>query len=189
MLDVKPLSIAGVVVVSPRRFEDDRGYFEESFNARTFAETIGADIAFVQDNESRSNRVGTVRGLHYQVDPMAQGKLVRVGAGALLDVVVDLRRSSPTYLQHVAVELDAESGRQLWVPPGMAHGFCTLRPDTIIQYKVTEYYHPASDRSLSWSDPTLGIEWPVTVADAVLSAKDADAPTVAEAQERGDVFA
>lgn len=194
MLDVKPLAISGVAIVTPRRFEDDRGYFEESFNLRNFTEAVapngssGSDLSFVQDNESRSNLEGTVRGLHYQTDPAAQGKLVRVSSGAILDVVVDLRRSSDTYLQHVAVEIDAESGRQLWVPPGMGHGFCTLRPMTVIQYKVTTYYHPDADRSIHWSDPALGIDWPVDPDRVVLSDKDAAAPTVAEAEEAGDVF-
>lgn len=188
MLNAKPLSISGVVLVTPTRFEDDRGYFEETFNARNFAEAVGTPVAFVQDNESRSNHIGTVRGLHYQLAPAAQGKLVRVTAGAIVDVVVDLRRSSDTYLQHIAVELSGANGQQLWVPPGMAHGFCTTEPDTVIQYKVTDFYDPACDRAVSWTDPLLGIDWP-SEAGAVISAKDASAPTAAEAEEAGDVFA
>ena len=189
MLNMKPLALPGAALISPTRFEDDRGYFEEAYNARSFADAIGWEIEFVQDNESRSNDVGTIRGLHYQVAPSPQAKLIRVVSGAILDVIVDLRQSSDTYLEHLAVELDATNGQQLWVPAGLAHGFCTLEPMTVIQYKVTEFYEPSCDRAVLWSDPRLGIEWPVAADRAVLSAKDSAAPTVDQAEEAGDVFA
>lgn len=188
MLNSKPLAIDGVALISPTRFEDERGYFVETFNAAAFADAIGRRVDFVQDNESLSRRFGTVRGLHFQAGAAAQGKLVRVTAGRVLDVVVDLRRSSATYGQHVAVELDAGQGRQLWVPEGLAHGFCTLEPDTVLGYKVTAPYAPEADRSLSWRDPALAIDWPIEAGQAVVSAKDAAAPDLAQLEEHGDVF-
>ncbi len=187
MLNVKQLSIEGVCLISPARFVDDRGHFSETFNARNFNDAVGLDESFVQDNESLSTEVGTIRGLHFQVRPSAQGKLVRVLAGRVLDVVVDLRRGSETYAQHLSVELCAEVGNQLWVPPGLAHGFCTLEPDTTVAYKVTEFYDRPAERSLRWNDPALAIEWPVDQASAVLSDKDAEAPTLADLERVGHV--
>jgi dTDP-4-dehydrorhamnose 3,5-epimerase len=173
------LDIPDVVLIEPKKFGDSRGYFMETFRQSLFAEHVG-DFDFVQDNQSLSAEVGTVRGLHFQLDPMAQGKLVRCIAGALVDVAVDIRTGSPTYGKHVAVELTAENGRQLWVPPGFAHGFCTLTPNTEISYKVTNYYSAEHDRGLLWNDPVLGIDWPVEADKAALSDKDRKQPSLAD---------
>ena len=162
----------------PGRFGDDRGWFSETYRADVLAEA-GIDIAFVQDNQSFSAPAGTVRGLHFQINPVPQAKLVRVLAGAILDVAVDLRRSSPTYGQHVAVRLDAEGGEQLLIPHGFAHGFCTLQPDTEVLYKVDAYYDRDADAGIAWDDPALGIDWPVARDAAVLSDKDRAAPRLA----------
>jgi dTDP-4-dehydrorhamnose 3,5-epimerase len=172
-------SIPEVVVVTPKKIGDGRGYFMETFRQELFEVNVG-NFNFVQDNQSLSAEAGTVRGLHFQLEPKAQGKLVRCVAGALLDVVVDIRRGSPTFGQHVAVELSAQNGKQLWVPPGFAHGFCTLAPNTEISYKVTEYYSAEHDRGLLWNDPALGISWPIDTCKAVLSAKDEVQPTLSE---------
>ncbi|MEE3623380.1 dTDP-4-dehydrorhamnose 3,5-epimerase [Nitrospirillum sp. BR 11752] len=177
-MEVKRLDIDGLVMVKPRRFGDDRGWFVETWNEEKHA-AAGITGPFVQDNQSLSRIQGTVRGLHFQLAPAAQGKLVRVIRGRILDVAVDLRQGSATYGRHVAVELDAEEGWQLWVPVGFAHGFCTLVPDTEIAYKVTAPYSPAHDRGLLWNDPALGIQWP-EFAGAVLSDKDGKQPTLAE---------
>jgi dTDP-4-dehydrorhamnose 3,5-epimerase len=173
------LSISGPLEIVPRRHGDARGYFVETFRQDLFEAAVGP-IAFVQDNQSMSAEVGTVRGLHFQLNPRAQGKLIRCLAGAILDVAVDIRRGSPTYGQHVKVELSADNGRQLWVPPGFAHGFCTLEPDTVIAYKVTDYYSPEHDRGLRWNDPALGIDWPVAEGKAILSARDRVQPLLSE---------
>ncbi|MDQ0456942.1 dTDP-4-dehydrorhamnose 3,5-epimerase [Rhizobium paknamense] len=175
------MAIPEVVLITPKRFGDSRGYFMETFKASLFQSEIG-DFTFVQDNRSFSAETGTVRGLHFQLNPRAQGKLVSCTAGALLDVAVDIRSGSPTYGQAVSAELTAENGRQLWVPPGFAHGFCTLAPDTVISYKVTDYYSPDHDRGLLWNDPALGIIWPVEEGKAVLSDKDQKQPRLAELQ-------
>jgi dTDP-4-dehydrorhamnose 3,5-epimerase len=177
-MDVKRLEIDGLVMVKPRRFGDDRGWFTETWTEDKHA-AAGITGPFVQDNQSLSRIQGTVRGLHFQLAPAAQGKLIRVIHGRILDVAVDLRDGSPTYGRHVAVELDAEEGWQLWVPVGFAHGFCTLVPDTEIAYKVTAPYSPAHDRGLLWNDPALGIPWP-DFAGAVLSDKDGKQPTLAD---------
>ncbi len=187
-LNAKTLAMDGVVLVTPTRFEDSRGYFEETFNRDSFADAVGDDVEFVQDNESLSRAPGTIRGLHYQLPPSAQGKLVRVTAGRALDVAVDLRTSSPTFGHHLSVELDHLGGEQLWIPPGLAHGFCTLEPDTIVSYKVTAFYDPEAERSLAWSDPELAIAWPVGPGPVVLSAKDAAALSLSAAKEQGCVF-
>lgn len=171
-------NIPDVVIVSPKKFGDARGYFMETFRQELFDVNVGK-FAFVQDNQSLSAQVGTVRGLHFQLEPKAQGKLVRCIAGALLDVAVDIRKGSSTFGQHVAVELSAEDGKQLWVPPGFAHGFCTLAPNTEIFYKVTEYYSAEHDRGLLWNDAALGINWPVEPGNAMLSDKDKAQPTLA----------
>jgi len=173
-VNAMPLAIADVLLLEPRVFEDTRGAFFESFNARTFAELIGRDLRFVQDNQSVSRR-GVVRGLHYQVAPAPQGKLVRVLAGAIFDVAVDIRRSSPTFGQHVGEILSAENRRQLWIPEGFAHGFAALRDGTEVLYKTTDFYHRAAERAIRWDDPDLAIAWP-TDFTPILSDKDAAAP-------------
>ncbi len=169
-------AIPGVRLVVPLRHGDARGWFSETYRADVLAQAGIAD-AFIQDNQSFSAPEGTVRGLHFQAPPQAQGKLVRVIAGAILDVAVDLRRGSPTYGRHVAVRLDANEGHQLYVPVGFAHGFCTLAPDTMVAYKVSGgLYSPTHDGAIAFDDPDLAIAWPVTRASAQLSAKDAAAP-------------
>jgi dTDP-4-dehydrorhamnose 3,5-epimerase len=179
VLSVEPTAIPDVKIVTPTRFGDHRGYFSETYNRQRFVEA-GIDTEFVQDNHSLSAAIGTVRGLHFQSEPFAQVKLIRVVRGSIFDVAVDLRRSSPTYGQHVGVELSAENGRQFLIPIGFAHGFCTLEPNTEIQYKVSAYYSAAHDHGLAWNDPALNIAWPVDPAAAVLSDKDHRQPTLAE---------
>lgn len=171
--------LPGVRELEARVFADARGSMSETFNRRTMA-GLGIDVDFVQDNESRSTHRGTVRGLHLQADPHAQGKLVRVIRGAILDVAVDLRPDSPTRLEHVCVELREDDARALWIPPGFAHGFCTLADDTVVTYKVTDFYAPETERTIRFDDPALGIDWPVATADAVLSDKDAAAAGLAD---------
>jgi dTDP-4-dehydrorhamnose 3,5-epimerase len=171
--------IPAVKRVVPNRFGDDRGWFSETFRADILAGAGIAD-AFVQDNQSFSAQSGTVRGLHFQLAPAGQAKLVRVLSGSILDVAVDLRRGSETYGQHVAVRLDAAEGEQLYVPVGFGHGFCTLEPDTMVAYKVSAYYGREHDRNLAWNDPDLAIDWPVGEDEAVLSDKDRVAPSFAD---------
>ena len=168
-------ALDGVVIVTPKRLGDERGFFVETYNKSALG-AQGVALEFVQDNHSLSREVGTLRGLHFQSAPFAQDKLVRCSRGRILDVAVDLRRSSPTYRQHVAVELSAENGRQLLVPVGFAHGFCTLETDTEVQYKVTNYYSPANDHGLAFDDPEIAIAWPVDRSNAILSAKDRALP-------------
>ena len=158
---------------------DQRGSFSETFSRRRFAE-LGIDHEFVQDNESRSTASGTVRGLHLQIDPDAQGKLVRVLEGAIFDVAVDLRPESSTFLCHAGIELRAGDNRLFWIPPGFAHGFCTLTDHTTVSYKVTSPYSPAAERSICWDDPELQIAWPVKPDAAVLSDKDSIAASLAD---------
>ena len=174
-LDVRPLTHPDVKLIRAPRFSDPRGYFAETYVRRDF---VAAGIAneFVQDNESLSLRPGTVRGMHFQIPPFAQAKLIRVLSGRIFDACVDLRRSSPRYGQHATVELSAETGDQLFVPPGFAHGFCTLEPDTTVLYKVDAVYSAEHERGIAWSDPALAIAWPVGTAAAILSAKDAALP-------------
>jgi dTDP-4-dehydrorhamnose 3,5-epimerase len=169
------LAIPDVILATPPRFADSRGWFSEAWNARRFAEA-GIPGPFVQDNQSFSARQGTVRGLHCQVGANAQGKLVRVLAGRIWDVAVDIRRGSPSYGRHVAAELSGENGAQLWIPAGFLHGFCTLEPATQVLYKVTAPYDREAERGVIWNDPTLGVPWPVAAAEAVLSEKDAVLP-------------
>ena len=181
-MEVQTFDILGVKLLIPRHIGDERGYFAETFRADIFAEHIG-DFPFVQDNESRSERRGTIRGLHFQSEPHAQGKLVRCTAGALFDVAVDIRHGSPTYGQWVSETLTPGNGKQLWVPPGFAHGFCSIEPDTVICYKVTGYYSVECDKGLCWDDPAIGINWP-DVADAdTLSPKDRQQPLLADLPE------
>jgi dTDP-4-dehydrorhamnose 3,5-epimerase len=175
----QPLTIAGLIEITPRRFADERGYFAETFRHDIFCDQAGP-VTFVQENESLSARPGTIRGLHFQTEPLAQGKLVRCAAGALLDVAVDLRVGSPTFGRWAAVELTPESGKQLWIPAGFAHGFCTLKPNTVINYKVTAYYSAAHDSGLAWNDPAIGIDWPALADPETLSAKDSIQPLLAD---------
>ena len=174
---VTPTEIPDVLLVEPRVFGDDRGFFFESWNRRALAEA-GLDAEFVQDNHSRSAR-GVLRGLHYQIRH-AQGKLVRVVAGEVLDVVVDLRRRSPTFGRHVALTLSADNRRMLWVPPGFAHGFCVTSASADFLYKTTDYWHPEHERTLLWNDPALAIAWPVEAP--VIAAKDAAGAPLARAE-------
>lgn len=181
-MNIEPQSITGVLLITPQRFGDARGFFSETYRKSALAEA-GFDREFVQDNHSLSERRGTVRGLHFQLAPHAQDKLLRVIRGAILDVAVDLRPGSPDYGRHVAVELSAENGRQMLVPGGFAHGFQTLTDACEIIYKVTDYYAPEAERGLLWSDPALGIDWPVSPADAMVNARDAAWPVLAQLNE------
>ncbi len=179
-MEIQTFDIAGAMLLTPRHIGDKRGYFAETFRADLFAQHIG-DYSFVQDNESMSARVGTIRGLHFQSEPHAQGKLVRCTAGALFDVAVDIRVGSPTYGQWVGETLTPDNGKQLWVPPGFAHGFCTLEPNTVIAYKVSGgYYNTACDKGLAWDDAAIGIAWPDMADAETLSAKDRQQPLLAD---------
>lgn len=184
-MKIESLAIPAVKLITPKKFGDDRGFFSETWNEKAFTEA-GIDARFVQDNQAYSAKRGTVRGLHYQLAPVAQDKLVRVIRGAILDVAVDLRRSSPTYGRHVAAVLSAENWSQLWVPKGFAHGYVTLEPDTEVIYKVTNLYAPALDRGLLWSDPALGIDWMVDPGQVQTSAKDKVQPRLAELKDAFD---
>jgi dTDP-4-dehydrorhamnose 3,5-epimerase len=179
VLTVAPRALRFVKFVPPTRWGDDRGFFSEVYNRKAF-EAAGLAMEFVQDNHSWSAKAGTVRGLHFQSAPFAQDKLIRVVRGRILDVAVDLRRSSPTFGRHVAVELSAENWRQLLVPVGFAHGFCTLEPDCEVIYKVSGYYAAAHDLGLAWDDPELAIAWPVSPEEATLSDKDRRQPRLAD---------
>jgi dTDP-4-dehydrorhamnose 3,5-epimerase len=174
-MQVTALDLPDAYLVTPRRIADARGFFVEHYNKRTLA-AHGLHFEFIQDNASLSVRKGTVRGLHFQTPPSSQTKLVSVMSGAVLDVMVDIRHGSPAYGRHIAVELTAESGQQLLVPRGMAHGYCTLADDTLVLYKVDAFYDPERDKGLQWDDPDLGIRWPVPAADAVLTDKDRKHP-------------
>jgi dTDP-4-dehydrorhamnose 3,5-epimerase len=174
-MDKQKLGIPDVKLIIPKRFSDSRGYFSETWSERRFCEEI-ANVTFVQDNQSVSARKGTVRGLHFQKPPFAQGKLVRVVRGSILDVAVDIRSGSPTCGRHVAIRLDALEGAQLWVPPGFLHGFCTLENDTEVFYKVTSYYSASHDAGVLWNDEDLSIQWPVDANSAFLSDKDKRLP-------------
>jgi len=178
-VEVTALSLSGIKLIAPKIFRDVRGLFCETFNARALAQA-GIGATFVQDNHSLSSQKGVVRGLHFQEPPHAQGKLVRVARGSIFDVAVDIRRGSPTYGRHVTAVLSAENWRQIWIPEGFAHGFCTLEPDTEVLYKVTDHYAPERDRGLKWDDPALAIAWPVAAHEAVLSPKDRRHPTLAD---------
>jgi len=177
-MKVTPTALPGVLVVEPRVFSDDRGFFFESWNARALA-AAGVDAQFVQDNHSRSRR-GVLRGLHYQVEH-AQGKLVRAVIGSVFDVVVDLRRSAPTFGRTLGIELSADNRKMLWVPPGFAHGFLALSESVDFLYKTTDYWFPEHERTLLWNDPALGIAWPLD-GEPVLTAKDAAGTPLAQAE-------
>jgi len=175
---VTPTSLPGVCLVEPRVFSDDRGFFFESWNARVLAEA-GIDAMFVQDNHSRSRR-GVVRGLHYQIEH-AQGKLVRAAVGEAFDVVVDLRRGSPTFGRSLGITLSAENRRMLWVPAGFAHGFLAVSESVDFLYKTTDYWYPQHERTLLWNDPALGVVWPLS-GEPVLAPKDAAGTPLAQAE-------
>jgi len=176
---VTETNLPEVLIIEPRVFGDDRGFFLESFNARTIKHATGLDLTFVQDNHSRSEQ-GVLRGLHYQIK-QPQGKLVRVVRGAVFDVAVDIRKSSPTFGQWEGTELTEDNHRQLWVPPGFAHGFLVLSDSADFLYKTTDYYAPEHERCISWNDPAIGIEWPIE-GDPQLSAKDQHGLPLAEAE-------
>lgn len=179
-MKVEPLAIPEVLLVTPQRFGDKRGFFSETWNQTRFA-AAGIPGPFIQDNHSLSEKRGTLRGLHCQVAPSVQGKLVRVLKGAIWDVAVDARRGSATYGQHVSAVLSAENWSQLWVPGGFLHGFVTLEPDTEVQYKVTGgYYDTKAERGVMWNDPDLALPWPVDPAEVLVSDKDAKLPRLAE---------
>ena len=179
-MNVIQTPLAGLLVLEPRVFGDDRGFFFESFNAKRFAELTGVTTEFVQDNHSRSSK-GVPRGLHYQIQ-QAQGKLVRATAGAVFDVAVDIRRSSPTFGQWYGTELSAENKRQMWIPPGFAHGFVVTSDSAEFLYKTTDYWAPEHERAILWNDPAVGIQWPALEAAPLLSGKDQAALLLADAE-------
>lgn len=178
-MEVLSFDMAGLKLLIPRLIGDHRGYFSETFRADIFSQHCG-DYTFVQDNQSLSVRQGTIRGLHFQSTPREQGKLVRCIVGALYDVVVDIRRGSPTFGQWAGETLTPGNNRQMWVPPGFAHGFCTLEPDTVIAYKVTGYYSAECDKGLAWDDPAIDVIWPDVADPETLSAKDRQQPALAD---------
>lgn len=178
-MDITPTAIPDVLIITPKKHGDHRGFFSEVFKDDVFRGR-GIDLAWTQDNHSYSTQRGVVRGLHFQSAPHAQAKLLRVVRGAIFDVAVDIRRGSPTYGRHVAVELSANNWRQLFVPAGFAHGFCTLSAETEVLYKVTARYAPECEGGLLWNDPALGIEWPIREHEAVLSGRDGQWPTLAD---------
>lgn len=178
-----PTAIPDVILLEPKVFGDDRGFFFESFNVRSFRELTGFEGAFVQDNHSKSSK-NVLRGLHYQIEPTPQGKLIRVVSGAIFDVAVDIRRSSPTFGQTVSAMLTADNKHQFWIPAGFAHGFLALSDETEILYKATDYYAPDCDRGIAWNDAELAIDWPLS-GKPVLSGKDQDAVSFRDA----DLFA
>lgn len=181
-MEVEDTALAGVKIVTPRKFGDGRGFFSETYNQQRWG-AHGLECRFVQDNHSLSRDVGVIRGLHFQTPPFAQDKLVRVVGGRILDVIVDLRRSSPTFGRHLAVELSAKNWRQLLVPIGFAHGFCTMEPDTEVVYKVTNVYSAAHDFGLAYDDPDLAIDWPVAPERAILSERDRRWPRLRDLAE------
>lgn len=176
-----PLAIPEVMLIEPKVFGDDRGFFLESFNQQAFNQATGTDHQFVQDNHSRSKK-GVLRGLHYQLPPHAQGKLVRVVRGAVFDVAVDIRKGSPTFGQWVGAELTEDNHRQLWVPPGFAHGFVVISDSADFLYKATSFYAPQADRGIAWDDPAIGVQWPQLDVELSLSEKDLQHPLLADAE-------
>jgi dTDP-4-dehydrorhamnose 3,5-epimerase len=179
-LPAERLSLPDVVLVTPPRLADGRGYFVETYTRRKFVE-IGIDVTFVQDNQSLSTQRGTIRGLHFQLAPEPQAKLVRAITGSVFDVAVDLREGSPTYGRWCGATLTAARGEQLFIPQGFAHAFCTLEPDTLVAYKVDGYYNKAAEGGVRWDDPDIAIDWPLPKADIVVSEKDAALPSLREA--------
>jgi dTDP-4-dehydrorhamnose 3,5-epimerase len=180
-MQVTPTALAGVLILEPKVFADERGYFMESFNLRAFDAAVGHAVTFVQDNHSRSQR-GVLRGLHYQTPPHAQGKLMRVVRGSAFDVAVDIRKGSATFGRWVGVTLDAVNQCQMWIPPGFAHGFLALEADTDFLYKTTDYYAQDCERAIAWNDPSIGIEWPDLGCAPLLAAKDAAALALGQAE-------
>jgi dTDP-4-dehydrorhamnose 3,5-epimerase len=178
-MDFKSLGLDGPLEITPRKFEDERGYFSEIFRHADFSGRVG-NVDFVQDNQSLSVRRGTIRGIHFQAHPFAQGKLVRCLAGKVMDVAVDLRHDSPSYGRWVAVTLTPQINTQLWVPVGFGHAFCTLEPNSVISYRVTNYYSPQHDHGVAWDDPEIGIDWPASADPETLSAKDRTQPSLAQ---------
>ena len=176
-MKTEPLPLPGLVKITPTRFGDHRGYFSEVFKDGWFRDNV-ADVTFVQENESLSEAAGIVRGLHFQLDPYAQGKLVRCISGVIFDVAVDIRVGSPTYAQWFGLELSMDNGEHLWIPAGFAHGFATLVPNCVVSYKVTAPYNAMNDRGLLWNDPQVGIEWPIK--HVILSDKDKVQPALAD---------
>jgi dTDP-4-dehydrorhamnose 3,5-epimerase len=181
VLEIRPLGLEGVLEIVPKRFADARGFFVETYNEKRFSDA-GIELHFVQDNHSYSTAKGVLRGLHYQLPPRAQDKLLRVSRGRVLDVAVDIRRSSKTFGKWAALEISAEIGNQILVPKGFAHGFLTLVPDTEVLYKVTDTYSPEHDRAIRFDDPAIGIEWPATAGGFQLSDRDLEAPLLAAAE-------
>ena len=178
-MEFRTFEVGGLLEIVPGRIVDDRGYFSETFRLDRFRDRAGA-ADFVQENQSLSLRTGTIRGIHFQSHPAAQGKLVRCLSGSIFDVAVDLRRGSRTFGRWVAVTLTPEQGNQLWIPIGFGHAFCTLQPNSIISYRVTSYYSGEHDKGVAWNDPELGIEWPNLADPATLSAKDRQQPALSE---------
>lgn len=183
-MEIRPLDLDGVFEIIPRKFGDDRGFFSETYNANAL-HNAGIELQFVQDNQSYSAAKGVLRGLHYQTAPRAQDKLVRVISGAILDVVVDIRKSSSTFGKWVSLEVSAEKWNQILVPKGFAHGFLTLTQNTEVIYKVTDYYSPAHDRSIRFDDPIIDIEWPMLGVEFQLSEKDRNASLLSDAEVFG----
>ena len=181
MLETRQLGLEGLLEIVPKRFGDHRGFFSETYNASLFAEA-GIDLVFVQDNQSLSVAKGVLRGLHYQLSPRAQDKLVRVVRGSIFDVAVDIRKGSPTFGKWIGLELSAKKWNQILVPKGFAHGFLTLEENTEVVYKVTDYYSPSHDRSIRFDDPEIGIDWPIAHDLLQLSDKDRAAPQLADAE-------
>jgi dTDP-4-dehydrorhamnose 3,5-epimerase len=173
--------IPGPVLLTPAKFEDSRGFFSEVYKQRTFEGLIG-NVHFLQDNQSLSLQPGTIRGLHFQIPPTAQGKLVRVVRGAIFDVAVDIRRGSRTYGRYISAILSAENWSQLWIPIGFAHGFCTIEPNTEVIYKVTDYYSKGDEKGVAWNDPDIAVAWPVKPGAAILSDQDRVHPRLSEIQ-------
>lgn len=178
-MEITPFEIPGLLLIEPKVFRDDRGYFFESYSRRDFHKATGLDIDFVQDNQAKSS-YGVVRGLHFQKGDHAQAKLVRVVAGRVLDVAVDIRKDSPTFGRHVAVELSAENFRQFFIPRGFAHGYAVLSEEAVFQYKTDNYYNPESEGALAWDDPALAIDWKLPASAIILSEKDKKNPRLEE---------
>lgn len=178
-MEVIKTDIEGIFIIEPRVWGDDRGYFFESFNAREFAEKTGLNITFVQDNESKSH-YGVLRGLHFQLPPYTQSKLVRVVKGRVLDIAVDIRKNSPTYGKWVSCELTEDNHRQFFVPKGMAHGFCVLSKEAVFQYKCDDFYHPEAEGGIAWDDPDIAVQWPIPAENISLSERDKNHPSFKE---------
>ncbi len=178
-MKVTPLALPEILLIVPDRYPDQRGHFSETYNRPLLREKAGIGDEFLQDNESFSGLAGTIRGFHFQSPPFAQDKLVRVSRGAVLDIVVDIRAGSPSYGRSASATLSAANGAQLWVPKGFAHGICTLEPDTVVIYKVTQHYSRDHDLGLAFDDPAVGADWPVAAADAIVSDKDRRHPSLA----------